>query len=180
MTIFLYLDKSYSFVELQMSRITQNEAYDIYISHKRICSDAVFQIIQNLGVPDDQFETIRRKLRNLQKSRYIYSKKNILKDWENAEFYSVSTVPDFGSQMSLDTIDPIPEQTTFIEENSTEIRKPLLKLTMKAARYRLSILLQHVQFVAQREQVEEKKITALLLELISNKEYDRETSKVCN
>ena len=51
-----------------MSRITQKEAYDIYISHKRICSDAIFQIIQNLGVPDDQFETIRWKLRNLQKS----------------------------------------------------------------------------------------------------------------
>ena len=33
---------------------------------------------------------------------------------------------------------------------------------------------------SEREQVEEKKITALLLELISNKEYDRETSKVCN
>ena len=99
-----------------MSRITQKEAYN-YILHKRICSDAVLQIIQNLGVPDDQFETIRWKLRNLQKSRDIYSKKNILKDWENAEFYSVSTVPDFGSQMSLDTIDLIPEQTTFIEEN---------------------------------------------------------------
>ena len=85
-TNILYLDKSYSFVVLQMSRITHKEAIDIYISHKRIYSDAVFQIIQNLGVPDDQFETIRWKLRNLQKSRDIYSKKNILKDWKTLNF----------------------------------------------------------------------------------------------
>ncbi|KAI6658785.1 hypothetical protein LOD99_15110 [Oopsacas minuta] len=94
------------------------------------------------------------------------------------EFYSVTTC-NSGSQMSIDTVDSIPEQHSFIEENLTEIRKPLFKLTMKAARNRLNVLLKHIQFVAQREQVDEKKVAALALELISNQEYDRETSSIC-
>ena len=75
---------------------------------------------------------------------------------------------------SFDTVESIPVQHSFIEETSKEIRKSLLKLTMKAARNRLNVLLQHIQFAAQREQV-----AALALELISNQEYDRETSKRC-
>ncbi|KAI6651429.1 hypothetical protein LOD99_5236 [Oopsacas minuta] len=94
------------------------------------------------------------------------------------EFYSVTTC-NSGSQMSIDTVDSIPEQHSFIEENLTEIRKPLFKLTMKAARNRLNVLLKHIQFVAQREQVDEKKVAALALELISIQEYDRETSSIC-
>ncbi|KAI6651923.1 hypothetical protein LOD99_4802 [Oopsacas minuta] len=94
------------------------------------------------------------------------------------EFYLVTTC-NSGSQMSIDTVDSIPEQHSFIEENLTKIKKPLFKLTMKAARNRLNVLLRHIQFVAQREQVDEKKVAALALELISNQEYDRETSSIC-
>ena len=71
--------------------------------------------------------------------------------------------------MSLNTVDSIPEQTKFIQ----------LELTMEAGRNRLSVLLQHIQFVAKREQVDERKIAALVLELSSNRKYDREISKVC-
>ncbi|KAI6646937.1 hypothetical protein LOD99_9031 [Oopsacas minuta] len=158
--------------------ISQKEAYDIYKSHGWNCSGAARQIIEVHSLSDDLFETIRWKLRNLRKSRDHYQKIYNLNVWEGMEFYSVTTC-NSGSQMSIDTVDSIPEQHSFIEENLTEIRKPLFKLTMKAARNRLNVLLKHIQFVAQREQVDEKKVADLALELISNQEYDRETSSIC-
>ena len=80
---------------------------------------------------------------------------------------------------SFDTFESIHVQHSFIEETSKEIRKPLLTLTMKIARNSLNVSLQDIQFAAQREHVDNKMVAALALELISNQEYDRETSKIC-
>ena len=149
----------------------------------RLIIGTVHQIIEDLSLTEeDHFETLRWRLRNLRKSRDTSrNKSNNLDVWESIDFYSANSVCS-GSQMSVDsfdTVEYIPVQHSFIEETSKDIRKPLLKLTMKAARNRLNVLLQHIQFVTQREQVDEKMVAALALELISNQEYDRETSKIC-
>ena len=130
------------------------------------------------SLSDDLFETLRWKIRNIRKSREISRKQNTLEVWEGIDLYVVTSA-DSGSQMSIDIVEPRPEQNSFIEENSIEMRKPVFQLTLKAARSRLKVLLKHIQFIAQREQVDEKKVVALALELISNQEYDRETSNVC-
>ncbi|KAI6659400.1 hypothetical protein LOD99_10846 [Oopsacas minuta] len=86
-----------------------------------------------------------------------YQKIYNLNVWEGMKLYLATTCKS-GSQMLIDTFDSIPEQHSFIEENLTEIRKPLFNLTMKAARNHLNVLLKHIQFVAQREQVDGRKL----------------------
>ncbi|KAI6659651.1 hypothetical protein LOD99_14574 [Oopsacas minuta] len=50
---------------------------------------------------------------------------------------------------------------------------------MKTSRSRLGVLLEHVDFLAEREKIEPKQPLALALGLVSNKYYDRDTSDMC-
>ncbi|KAI6647707.1 hypothetical protein LOD99_8548 [Oopsacas minuta] len=109
----------------------------------------------------------------------IFTRRLQIKSLGGYGVYSVTTC-DTGSQVSIGTFDSIPEQHTFIEENMTEIRKPLFKLTMTAARKHLNVFLKHNEFVAQREHVDEERVAALALELTSNQENDRRTSSISN
>ena len=50
---------------------------------------------------------------------------------------------------------------------------------MKHCRSKLSSLLEHINFLAEREKIHPKQLTALALQLVSNESYDRDTSQVC-
>ena len=58
-------------------------------------------------------------------------------------------------------------------------RKHILDITSESLTKRLSILLDHIHFIAKRESVDAKKIATLSLEILANREYDRKTTKVC-
>ena len=51
-------------------------------------------------------------------------------------------------------------------------------LSKKSLKHRLSILRDHMDFIAKRELVNAKQIAAMSLELITNKDYERKTSEV--
>ncbi|KAI6659904.1 hypothetical protein LOD99_14244 [Oopsacas minuta] len=50
---------------------------------------------------------------------------------------------------------------------------------MKTSRSRFGVLLEHEDFIAEREKIEPKQLLALALELVSKKSYDRDISDIC-
>lgn len=62
---------------------------------------------------------------------------------------------------------------------SMEQRKPLSQITLKALRTRLNPLLNLIDTIADKEEVESKTIAAYALMLISNVTKDVNTSNVC-
>ncbi|KAI6661739.1 hypothetical protein LOD99_9874 [Oopsacas minuta] len=71
------------------------------------------------------------------------------------------------------------ENRNFSEQIVTESRKHILECHMKTSRSRLGVLLEHVDFLAEKEKIKPKQLLALALELVSNKSYDRDTSDMC-
>ena len=71
------------------------------------------------------------------------------------------------------------EKEVFIEEKILSSRKHILDISSESITKRLSILLDHIHFIAKRESVDAKKIATLSLEILANREYDRKTTKVC-
>ena len=67
----------------------------------------------------------------------------------------------------------------FTEESSFVPRKHITELQFESQRSRLTVLLQHIRYIADRERVEEKDIASLALKLISTIVHDRKVSKVC-
>ena len=61
---------------------------------------------------------------------------------------------------------------------STERRKPIKELTLQSVRHRLSSLLDHINYLAEKEEVDSRTITAYALQLVSNDFIDRDTSYV--
>ena len=66
----------------------------------------------------------------------------------------------------------------FTEESSFFPRKHITELQFESQRSRLTVLLQHIRYIADRERVEEKDIASLALKLISTIVHDRKVSKV--
>ena len=58
-------------------------------------------------------------------------------------------------------------------------RKHICNISKESLKHRISILLDHIDFIAERESVTAKQIAAMSLELIANKDYDRKTSEFC-
>ena len=68
----------------------------------------------------------------------------------------------------------------FVEPKNSEQPKLISQLKLESQRSRLAVLLQHIQFIANREGVEDKDIATYALKLISNVEHDRKVSHVCS
>ena len=68
------------------------------------------------------------------------------------------------------------ETRNFSEQIVTESRKHILECQVKTSRSS-SVLLEHIDFLAERERFEPKRLLALALELTSNKSNNRDTSE---
>ncbi|KAI6651140.1 hypothetical protein LOD99_5491 [Oopsacas minuta] len=85
----------------------------------------------------------------------------------------ISLDPEFSSLVTDS------ENRNFLEQIVTESRRHILECHMKTSRSRLGVLLEHVDFLAEREKIEPKQLLALALELVSKKSYDRDISDIC-
>ena len=73
----------------------------------------------------------------------------------------------------------IDDKIVFIEEKILKSRKHICNISKESLNHRITILLDHIDFIAERESVTAKQIAAMSLELIANKDYDRKTSEFC-
>ena len=166
--------------------ITNKEAYSVYISNGRSVTVSVRKLIENNHLPDEEYTTLHYKYKSLLTSRDAYRRKD-LETWDNIIFHSTRlTISNPRKRTSLDPeseyspfIVTDSETRNFSEQIVTESRKHILECQVKTSRSRLGVLLEHIDFLAERERIEPKRLLALALELVSNKSYDRDTSEVC-
>ncbi|KAI6649965.1 hypothetical protein LOD99_6329 [Oopsacas minuta] len=163
-------------------QITNNEAYNLYISNGRSFIVSVKKLIENNHLSDEETATLHLKFKSLLTSREAYRRKD-LETWDNMIFYSTHlTISNPRKRISLDpefSLVTDSENRNFSEQIVTESRKHILECHMKTSRSRLGVLLEHVDFLVEREMIEPKQLLALALELVSNKSYYRDTSDMC-
>ena len=87
-------------------------------------------------------------------------------------------ISDYSGSDGL-TVVALPDTKVFPEHIAVDSRKHILDCNLKTSRNRLKVLLEHINFIAERELIESKKLVALTVELVSNEIYDRDTSRVC-
>ena len=153
----------------------------MYISNGRSETVFVRKLIENNNLPDEENATLHFKFKSLLTSREAYRRRD-LETWDNMIFHSTRLISNPREKRSLD-----PEFSFFTDSENrnsseqivTESRKHFLDCHMKTSRSRLGVLLEHVDFLAEREKIEPKQLLALALELVSNKSYDRDTSEMC-
>ncbi|KAI6648100.1 hypothetical protein LOD99_11909 [Oopsacas minuta] len=162
--------------------ITNNEAYSLYISNGRSVTVSVRKLIENNHLSEEETATLHLKFKSLLTSREAYRRKD-LETWDNMIFHSTHlTISNPRKRISLDpefSLVTDSENRNFSEQIVTESRKHILECHMKTSRSRLGVLLEHVDFLAEREKIEPKQLLALALELVSNKSYDCDTSDMC-
>ena len=67
----------------------------------------------------------------------------------------------------------------FSEYVLTDSRKHILDCNLQVSRSRFSVLLEHLNFLADRENITTKQLVAIAPQLVSNDSHDRQTSNVC-
>ncbi|KAI6652993.1 hypothetical protein LOD99_4070 [Oopsacas minuta] len=171
------------------SVVINKEAYVSYISMGKSPKATTQYLIDDNNISQEEHDTILYKFKSLKSSREYYRKKSDLETWENMTFHSYTAPLSISiprkKRISLDPgLEPfrkvsISESRNFSEEIVHDSRKHLLDCNLQTSRSSLSILLDHIHFLAERENVEPKQLAALALGLISNNSYDRDTSQVC-
>ena len=96
---------------------------------------------------------------------------------------------DLSTWEDLPFCSPVPElpankrsfghKAIFKADLSAEIRKPLSQLTLKGLRVRLAPLLNLINQIAEKEEMDSKTIATYGLQLISNQTHDQTTSNFC-
>ncbi|KAI6650000.1 hypothetical protein LOD99_6364 [Oopsacas minuta] len=129
---------------------------------------SVRKLIENNHLSDEETATLHLKFKSLLTSRDAYPRKD-LKTWDNMIFHSTHlTISNPRKRISLDpefsSLVTDSESRNFSEQIVTESRKHILECHMKTSRSRLGVLLEHVDFLAEREKIEPKKLLALALE----------------
>ena len=159
-------------------------AYNHLQRHNANVSDATKEFLKIFQIPETEHEHFRYRFRDLVSERVRFRKNGKLDSWNNTPFQSQSELfiddlelelskYSISSEKSIDT-----DKKIFIEEKYLRSRKHICTITKESLKNRLSILLDHVAFIAERESVTAKQIAAMSLELIANKDYDRKTSEV--
>ena len=151
--------------------MNNKEAFNLLCSQPSIRA-ASDEFIRYFQVPESEYHCIRRKFAELKSNRQISQKNSDLKSWEELLFhsYEIKCLPK--RRLSEDRI-------IFEADLSIEIRKPLSQLTTKALKTRLASLLNLIETLAVKEEVDNKTIASYGLQLVSNLTHDRNTSSFC-
>ncbi|KAI6651083.1 hypothetical protein LOD99_5660 [Oopsacas minuta] len=150
------------------SVVTNKEAYVSYISKGKSPKVTAEFLIDDNNISQEEHDTILYKFKSLISSREYYRKKSDLETWENLTFHSYTAPLSISiprkKRISLDPgLEPfrkvsISESRNFSEEIVHDSRKHLLDCNLQTSRSRLSILLDHIHFLAEREYVEPKQL----------------------
>ena len=151
--------------------ITNKEAYSLYISNGRSVTVSVRKLIENNHLPDEENATLHFNVKSLLTSREAYRRRD-LETWDNMIFHSTRlTISNPRKKRSLDPefsfLVTDSENRNFSKQIVTESRKHILECLIKTSRSRLGVLLEHVDFLVEREKIEPKQLLALDLDLVS-------------
>ena len=150
------------------------EAYSLLKSHNDSISDATKNFLGLFQVPQTEFEHFRYRFRGIISEHRVFRKRGELENWNSQVFFYHQEVADDVEGAIITKS----EKEVFIEEKILPSRKHILDITSESLTKRLSILLDHIHFIAKRESVDAKKIATLSLEILANREDDRKTTKV--
>ena len=125
------------------------------------------------------------RYKSLVTTRESFRKPNELEKWENIIFHSISLPHSRKKRISSESeavsvsLITLPDERKFSEDVTVDSRKHILECNLSTSRSRLAVLLEHIHFLAERENITLKQLVALSLQLVSNETHDRETSNVC-
>ena len=138
-------------------------------------------MLERYSIPEGDADIWRRKFANLHNAQCTqkFVKNKDLITWEEQTFHQVTLPRKLKLSESIALIE-ISENSpkVFTENVSTERRKPIKELNLQSVRHRLSSLLDHINYLAEKEEVDSRTITAYALQLVSNDFVDRDTSYV--
>ena len=173
MTTILHFNYQFGTYSKQQDKIMNNlGAYNLLKGHYENVSDATKQYLKIFQLPETEYGI---------SERVRFRKNGKLDSWNDTPFQSQCELLiddlelskcSISSGKSIDT-----DKKIFIEEQVLKSRKHICTITKESLKHRLSILLDHIAFIAQRESVTAKQIAAMSLELIANKDYDRKSSQ---
>ena len=185
--------------------MNNKEAYTL-LTKSENPSNAARNYIEMFDLEEDTFQSLKMKFGRIKLTRTTNVKNQTLEDWNcqpfeelakreftTKKFTTKSKSVSIVGQSTIDSITTtlceicICEKKTvclkcpgiFTEESSFVPRKQITELQFESQRSRLTVLLQHIRYIADRERVEEKDIASLALKLISTIVHDRKVSKVC-
>ena len=164
--------------------MNNQEAYNLLKSHKENITDATKDFLKIFELPETDYEHFRYRFRDLISVRVRSRKNGKLDGWNGISFHSQSELQNIDQlriyECSISSDQAIiDDKIVFIEEKILKSRKHICNISKESLKHRISILLDHIDFIAERESVTAKQIAAMSLELIANKEYDRKTSEFC-
>ena len=162
------------------------EAYDLLKSNNDSVNEATKNFLELFQISQTEIEHFRYRFRGLISERKVFRKTGSLENWNSQVFFHhQEVVDDVEGAISADSFSHnsakifTSEKEVFIEENILPSRKHILDITTESLTKRLSILIDHINFIAKRESVDAKKIATLSLEILAQREYDRKSTKVC-
>ena len=140
--------------------MNNKEAFD-FLNSKPSVREATSTFLDIFDLDNEQFCLSRRRFAELKSERDYYRKKANITTWEELSFFSYSDNSPAKRRK-------LPERYVVSVEFVKEVRKPLLQLTTKGQRARLSSLLSCIDTIAHMEDVDSKTIAALALQLVSS------------
>ena len=130
------------------------------------------ELVRSFELPDSELDSIRKTFSDLKSTRDSYHKKNDLTTWEELLFYS-SLIQHYAKKRISG------DQIIFEADLSKYIRKPLSQLTLNGLRVRLAPLLNLINELAFKEEVNSKTIISYALQFFSNETHDQSISSFC-
>ena len=140
-----------------------------YLESKESARGAALAFVQDFDLDESKVVTLRYRFTCLKSNRGAARKSKNMLVWEDKVFYTIpSDLPGNRKKVIVET------------DISKEIRKPLSQLTLKGLRLRFIPLLNLIDVIAEKEEVDSKIIAAYALKLISNESRDTNTVNVCD
>ena len=157
------------------------EAFNILEACNNNTREASEQIVREFQIPETELPFIRSKLIHFKNNRRDFVKRGDITTWERMHFTDNPhpTSMALKKRKSSDSLTESMHQVVFEIDQSLEIRTSLLKLQFKQLRRRLDSVLSHIKSLAELEEVSQKVIASLCLQLIANEEKDYATINVC-
>ena len=151
--------------------MNNRDAWD-YLSNKASARAAARAFVEEFQLEQSELESIRHKFNTLKSARDSSQRSKLVEEWEEKVFYTFPLTHPLKRRILQNKI-------IIASDLSIEQRKPLSQITLKAQRTRLNPLLNLIDTIAHKEEVEPKTIAAYALMLIANVSKDANTSNVC-
>ena len=139
------------------------------------CRKATRNIQELFDLPESGNALLNKKFKDLVAVRREFVRNNDLTTWEEMSFYHPAAS---NPSQKLKSESEMLNSISCVESRSSDSRKPISDLTFKSVRTHLSVLLDHISFLADRENTDPNTIAALALQSVCNATYDRESAAI--